>query len=191
MSMSEKHISAADGDLAAALAAGWCADEWEWETSQEQAAVLAANGDMAEAARCWSASLELARKTFTTDDLRLGTSLANVGFHLVREGQPGDAYLHPAVNIWNSSPAWIDRIAIKPLGRSSSHHFRMAVKNRGVYETRAKRLLQDAAAKARDIVGGRTTGSAQEQLAQWRRNKPTGFGDERKILSACLLLVSA
>ena len=189
--MSGGRISAADGGLAAALAAGWRAGEWEWEAAQEQAVLLAADGAPAAAARFWKAALALARENFSADDLRLGTSLANVGFFLAREGRRGGAYLRPAAAIWELSPMWIDRVVIEARGRSSVHHFRMANKNRVAYQTRARRLLQESAARARGIVGGRITGGAGEQLAQWRRDKPAGFDDERKILSACLLLVSA
>lgn len=181
---------AADGSLDAALAAGWQAEEWEWETAQEQAAQLAANGQAAEAEHCWNTALETAKQHFPADDLRLGTSLANCGFYLVRKGMNGDAHLRPAKTIWDASPLWIDRAALKPAGRSSSHHFRMAVKNRGVYEAQAKRLLQDAAAKARAVVSGNLAADAREQLELWRREKQSAFDEKRKILSACLLLVS-
>lgn len=190
MNMSDEHISAANDGLTEALASGWHVSEWEWEVTQEQAAVLAMSGDTAESTRLWNVALKLAQENFSLDDLRLGTSLANIGFCLARAGQHSETYLHSAIDIWNLSPLLIDHVAIKPRGRSSSHHLRMAVKNRGIYEARAKRLLQDSAAKARIIVSGQISVNAREQLEQWRHKKPLEFSKERKILSACFLLVS-
>lgn len=188
--MCKKPIWVADDLPAAAVAAGWQAADWEWEKQQEQAATAALAGDLATAAECWHAGLCLAQEHFAADDPRLGTSLANVGFCRQRAGDDGSDYLAAAKRVWDVSPAWIDRIPIEQRARSSVHHFRMEAKNRHAYQAQARRQLQDMAATVRACLAGDNTTAAAERLRQWEKEKPPVFGERRKLIAACLLLVT-
>lgn len=188
--MSVKRISDAEMERAAALAAGWRIADLDWEQKQERAAMLA-DKDATSASTLWTESLQIARANFDADDPRLGTSFANAACAISHDGD-ADMLLQSARRIWAQSPSWIDRVKPEWVARSSPHHLRMELKNRGIYEANARRKLHDFAAAVRlqvELPPATENGAAFRRLARWRIEKPPIFGDSRKLLAAgCLLM---
>lgn len=172
--------------LTAAQAAGWCVADLEWECRQETAATFAVAGDRRDAERYWRECLTLAQSHFSADDPRLGTSLANVA--AIPDHADAKKLLATAKEIWQLSPLWIDKMRVEQRARSSLHHLRLERHNHRVYQSNARRQLQDIAAMARALLAGEIRRTMGEQLAQWRKEKPPVFGDSRKLLSAGFLL---
>jgi len=194
--MSDAPISAVDRlDLKAALAAGWEPAEIEWETKEERAAALALAGRLGEALPLWRQGLRLARENFAPGDPRLGTSLANLAYGLRESGETGQAtpLLQEAKRCWDASWHWINRLHIAPRARSSLYHLRMELRHRAQYEANARNRLEAFAAETREAVARLAAGGPPppRTYRRWRSEKPPQFNDSRKLLAACLLLVSA
>ena len=179
-----------------AAAAGWSPADIEWEQKQERAATLALE-DAAAAAALWAECLRLAQAHFSVDDPRLGASYINAAAGAEDVGAV--ALRQSGVKVWAHSAAWVDHIKPERRARSSLHHFRMEAKNRRIYETAAKQKMHDFAAAARAMAAGTLARDAAGEdlpriadrcLRQWQREKPPMFGDNRKLLSACLLLMA-
>jgi tetratricopeptide (TPR) repeat protein len=193
--MSEKPTSAGDNlELSEALQAGWSADEVAWELRQEAAALAAYEGDIEKALPLWRDALALARKTFSVDDPRLGTSLANMAFALRETGRSEAAVplFEEARQVWDASFAWIEALKLERRARSSLFHLRMESLHRDKYEAHFRERLRRFAAEARSAVAVMAEGGLQPErcLPRWRSEKPPAFWDSRKLLAACLLLVS-
>ena len=193
--MSEKPTSAGDNlELSEALQAGWSPDEVAWELRQEVAAQAAYEGDIEKALPLWRDALALARKTFSVDDPRLGTSLANMAFALRETGRSEAAVplFEEARQVWDASFAWIEALKLERRARSSLFHLRMETLHRDKYEAHFRERLRRFAAEARSAVAVMAEGGPQPErcLPRWRSEKPPTFWDSRKLLAACLLLVS-
>lgn len=193
--MSEKPTSADDNlDLSEALKAGWSPDEVAWELRQEAAAQAAYDGDIEKALPLWRDALALARKTFGSDDPRLGTSLANMAFALRKTGRAEAAgpLFEEARQVWDASFAWVEGLKLERRARSSLFHLRMESLHRDKYEAHYRERLRRFAAEARSAVTAMAEGGPQPErcLPRWRSEKPPAFWDSRKLLAACLLLVS-
>ena len=181
-------------DLAAALAAGWSAEDLEWEVKQERAAELARDGDLAGAARRWQDCLSLARAHFGQDDPRLGTSLANAGYGARAEGKEtlAAANLSDALRVWSGYGLWIEAMPLDQRARSSLFHLRMELRHREQYQKTARERLRRFGEESHKAIVALAEGGEPlvRGFERWRAEKPATFSERRKFLSACLLLVS-
>ena len=194
--MSDAPTSAVDRlDLKAAAAAGWDSAEVEWEAKQERAAALALEGRLEDATKIWRETLPLARDSFERNDPRLGTSLANLAYGLRESGDLSAAtpLFQEAKRCWDASWTWINQLRIEPRARSSLYHLRMELRHREQYEANARKRLEAFAAEARQAVTALAEGRAPPErgFQRWRSEKPPLFIDPRKLLAACLLLVTS
>lgn len=194
--MSDAPTSAVDRlDLKAALAAGWDSAEIEWETHQERAAELAQAGNLEAAIPHWRHALAIARDSFGPGDPRLGTSLANLAYGLRETGEDSAAVplFEEAKRSWDASWNWINQLRITPRARSSLYHLRMELRHRDQYEANIRKRLEAFATEARAAVDSLAAGGAapSRTYRRWYSEKPPLFNDPRKLLAACLLLVSA
>ena len=193
--MSEKPTSAGDNlELSEALKAGWSPDEVAWEVCQEAAAQAAYDGDIEKSLPLWRDALSLARKTFGSDDPRLGTSLANMAFALRETGRAEAAgpLFEEARHVWDASFAWVEALKLERRARASLFHLRMETLHRDKYEAHFRERLRRFAAEARSAVAVMADGGPQPErcLPRWRSEKPPACWDSRKLLAACLLLAS-
>jgi hypothetical protein len=151
-------------------------------------------GDNLELSEALQAGWSLARKTFSVDDPRLGTSLANMAFALRETGRSEAAVplFEEARQVWDASFAWIEALKLERRARSSLFHLRMETLHRDKYEAHFRERLRRFAAEARSAVAVMAEGGPQPErcLPRWRSEKPPTFWDSRKLLAACLLLVS-
>ena len=180
--------------LGALLAAGWRPDELEWEQLQEQALELAAAGGGEAAAPLWARALGLAREGFEDRDPRLATSLANHAGGLARAGDQDLAaeLLDEAVATWRRAGPWVEALAAEQRARSSTFHLRLARKNPGGFESLQKHRHEVLAMVGGEALEALRDGRPPEvaaQLESWRKQKPRGFSDGRKLLAAVLLMV--
>ncbi len=193
--MSDASTSVPDKlDFAAALAAGWSLEDLEWEVKQERAADFAHAGDLEQAAPLWAACLELARAHFKADDPRLGTSLANAayGAQQAQGGSAAAATYQEALQVWTGFENWIQAMPLEQRARSSLFHLRMEMLHRDKYAATARERLrrfgEESCGAIADLAAGKPPPT--RGLERWRAEKPAIFGETRKFLSACLLLVS-
>lgn len=174
--------------------AGWTNAEVIWEQIQETAAESERTGDFAEASELWRGALDLAREQLRSDDLRVAASLASVA---VGERHFGDAaaakrMFEEALALWDAGDRWI--VSLKPvtLARSSTFHLRLQAKHPGGYDQFPQERYRTLAGEGRAILAARRDGlpDAFDRLDRWRRDRPSGFNDWRKLLGAVLLIAS-
>ena len=170
--------------------AGWCDMELTWEQAQEAAAEALETGDWEAAAALWAAGLELAGTTFEAGDPRLATSLANRAVALRRAGADAAALFDEALAVWARSDPWVLALAPERRARSATYHLRLETRYPGGYDRHARARHAALAEEGRTALealraGG---GTARGSLARWRRERPAGFVDLRKLLAAVLLL---
>lgn len=182
--------------LGALLAAGWRPDELEWERLQEEALEHAAKGHDEKAKPLWARALHIARDELALDDPRLATSLANHAGALRRAGDTAlaDELLDEAVLTWSRAKDWIEALAPEQRARSSTFHLRLARKNPGSFEKIDKSrhaimgILGHKALAALKAGEPPDATDLEESLEGWRRQKPRGFTDGRKLIAAVLLM---
>ena len=178
------------------VSAGWMPEELEWESGAETGMACLAAGDAAGAGARFAKMVRLAHASFSGDDPRLATSLANHAAALVAAGQAGLSGLsiRDARRIWRDCGAWIARMTAPRVARSSLFHMRMEQRHRAEYEARWRVKWAELAAEARERVGegGSLTlvsaAEAGERLARWRRERPAMLNDTRKLMGAVMLL---
>lgn len=195
--MSKQPISASDPkdrELKAALAAGWRRSDLAWERMQEDAHSAYLNGDRRRAGTLWKRAARLARWRFGSDDPRLATSFANLGFALRlenREKRAKKKYIR-ARALWHDVPAWIETLQIAGRARSSLFHLRMEVRHREAYHAKMRVRLNAFAEETRaalvEIEQGRP--ATCRLFERWKAEKPAVFDDTRKFLAAALLVAS-
>jgi len=196
--MSGAPIWAADRpDGAALAAAGWSEADLTWEIIQVTAAETWAAGEEAEADELWHAGLEVAREHFAGSDPRLATSLANQAAALRRagDGEAAEALFAEAVAVWDTAGPWIAALKPEVRARSSLFHLRLQARHKGGYNRFSREKYEKLAAEGRgaivalrDGVVGAQSGRAQHGLERWRRERPPGYGDQRLLLAAALLV---
>jgi hypothetical protein len=181
-------------DAAALAAAGWSEAELTWEHVQVAAAEVLAQGKTGEAASLWQSGLELARETFGEDDPRLAASLANraVGLRLEGDDAAAAALLGEALEVWDRAGPWIEALKPERRARSSLYHLRVETKYKGGYERHSRERYRKLAEEGRARTGALrdAAGAPQADLERWRRNRPAGYDDARKLLAAVVLGVS-
>ncbi len=191
--MSGGPTSADDAPGAEALArAGWRDEDLTWEHIQEAAAEALAEGKWDEAAAFWETGLELAREAFEDDDPRLAASLANRAVAARRGGEAAAAaaLFDEALAVWARSGPWLEALEPERRARSSLFHLRMERKHPGGYDhhslARYRALAEEGRAATRALEDG--AAPPPGGLARWRRERPPGFTDLRKLLAAVALL---
>ena len=181
-------------EFAAAQAAGWSSEDLEWEITQECAAKCMDEGDVTGALGYWKTGLSLARSHFSLDDPRFGTSLANWAFGLRTEGHDRAAAtcFAESLKVWSTYGLWVQAMPLEQRARSSLFHLRMELRHREQYDRSARERLQRFGEEAHKAIVDLAAGMApwSRGYSRWRAEKPATFGERRKFLSACLLLVS-
>lgn len=177
-------------DAEALARAGWSDADLTWEQAQEAAAEALETGDWDEAAALWAAGLDLARATFEACDPRLATSLANHAVALQRTGSDGAPLFDEALAVWARSGPWVLALAPERRARSSIYHLRLETRYPGGYDrharTRHAALAEEGRAALEALEAG--GGPARGAIERWRRERPAGYVDVRKLLAAVLLL---
>ena len=174
--------------------AGWTNAEVIWEQIQESAAECERADDPAEAAELWRGALDLAREHLPSGDVRLATSVANLG---VAERRGGDAatatrLLDEALALWDAGEGWVESLEPVSRARSSTFHLRLESKHRGAYDRFPRERYRVLAQEGRAVLVARRDGRPDEsdRLERWRRERPRAFNDWRRLLGAVLLIDS-
>ena len=194
---SKKHpetIATAIHDPSALERAGWTNAEVIWEQIQEAAAERERAYDHSEASELWRGALDLAREHLTPGDLRVATSVANLG---VAERRAGDAaaakrMLEEALALWDAGERWVESLEPVARARSSTFHLRLQAKHRGAYDRFPRERYRILAGEGRAVLAARRSGQRDEfdRLERWRRERPEGFNDWRRLLGAVLLVAA-
>ena len=181
-------------DPSALERAGWTNAEVIWEQIQEAASERERAGDRAEASELWRGALELAREHLPPGDLRLATSVANVG---VAERWAGDAEaaargFEEALSLWDAGAEWVESLAPAARARSSTFHLRLESKHPGAYDRFPRGRYRMLAEEGRAVLVARRDGRPDDsdRLARWRRERSPGFNDWRRLLGAVLLVAA-
>ena len=181
-------------DLRALNRAGWSNAEVIWEQIQEAAARCERVGDFDEAAELWRGALELVRERLPPADLRVAASLANVA---VAERRAGDepaalGLFDEALSLWDGSKAWVESLAPDSMARSTMFHLRLRTRHPGGYDHAPRARYRALAGEGRAVLEARLDGRPDEvdRLDRWRRERPEGFNDWRRLLGAVLLMAS-
>lgn len=181
-------------DPALLARAGWTNAELIWEQIQQTAAECERAGEWAEACELWRGALEVARDRLAAGDLRLATSVANDAVAQRRDGDRSGAgrRLEEALALWDAGGPWIESLAPVSRARSSTFHLRLRARHPGGYDRFPRARYRALAAQGRDVLLARRDGRADDadRLARWRRERPEGFDDERKLLGAVLLIAA-
>ena len=174
--------------------AGWTNAEVIWEQIQEAAAECERTDDYAGASELWRGALDLAREHLPRGDLRVAASVANLA---VAERRAGDAatamrMFDEALALWDTGGRWIDSLEPAALARSSTFHLRLQAKHPGGYDRFPRERYRVLAMEGRVILAARRDRLPDEsdRLDRWRRERPDGFNDWRKLLGAVLLIAS-
>ncbi len=172
--------------------AGWSDAELTWELVQETAAEALMADDWQQAVSLWAFGLDLARVTFDAADPRLATSLANQAVALRRAGEDAaaDALFDEALAVWACSGPWVLALAPERRARSSTFHLRLETRYPGGYDQQARARYTTLAEEGRSAAQALKDGdqSSRDALARWRKERPAGYVDARKLLAAVLLL---
>ena len=181
-------------DLRLLERAGWTNAEVIWEQIQEAAAESERAGDHTEALEFWRGALDLAREHLRPDDLRVAASLASVA---VGERHVGDAttsrrMFDEALALWDSGDGWVESLKPATLARSSTFHLRLQTRHPGGYDRFPRERYRTLAAEGRRTLAARRDGlpDGSDRLDRWRRERPSGFNDWRKLLGAVLLVAA-
>ena len=174
--------------------AGWTNAEVIWEQIQEAAAECERTGDHAEAAELWRGALDLAREHLPSDDLRVAASVASVAVAARRYGDVVTAkrMFDEALALWDAGDRWVESLKPTRLARSSMFHLRLQTKHPGSYDRLPRERFRSLAMAGRAVIAARRAelSDASDRLDRWRRERPDGFDDGRKLLGAVLLIAS-
>ena len=181
-------------DPAALERAGWTNAEVIWEQVQEAAAECERAGELTEAAELWRGARDLAREHLPSGDLRHATSLANLA---VAERWAGDTAaaarcIEEALALWDAGGEWVESLAPVARARSSTFHLRLESKHPGAYDRFPRERYRRLAREGREVLVARRDGRSDgsDRLERWRRERPPGFNDWRRLLGAVLLVAA-
>ena len=182
-------------DPSALERAGWTNAEVIWEQIQEAGAECErGGGDPAEAGELWRGALDLAREHLPPGDLRVATSVANLGVAERRGGDTASAkrLLDEALALWDAGQGWVASLEPVARARSSTFHLRLESKHRGAYDRFPRERYRVLAREGRAVLVARRDGRPDEsdRLERWRRERPRAFNDWRRLLAAVLLINS-
>ena len=181
-------------DPAALERAGWTNAEVIWEQIQEAAAECERSGEPAEAADFWQGALDLAREHLARGDLRLATSVANLAVAERRAGNPVAAARghEEALALWDAGGEWVESLVPVARARSSTFHLRLESRHQGAYDRFPRERYRMLAREGRAILVARRDARPDgfDRLARWRRERPLGFNDWRRLLGAVLLVAA-
>ena len=187
-------ISTSIHDPAALERAGWTNAEVIWEQIQEAAAERERAGDPKEAEELWRGAFDVGREHFHSSDLRLATSVANLGVGARRAGDAEVAArrLDEALRRWDEGEEWLEALVPEARARSSTFHLRLESKHPGGYDRFPRERFRTLAREGRAVLAARRDGrpDASDRLARWRRERPAGFNDWRRLLGAVLLVAA-
>lgn len=175
-------------------AAGWHESDLAWERLQQEAAELASAGDSDGAAQRWGKALRLARADFADNDPRLAASLTNQALSVRCKGNEAlaEELLIEALLTWDAAASWIEAMNPERRSRSSTFHLRLESKHKGGYVHFSQERYQAIAAEGRAATLahklGKPAGGTGDRLPRWRKERPAGFTDGRKLLAAVLLI---
>ena len=174
--------------------AGWTNAEVIWEQIQEAAAECERADDYAEASELWRGALDLAREHLPSGDLRMAASVANIAVAERRTGDPATAKrnLDEALALWDAGEPWVESLKPVAVARSSTFHLRLQAKHPGGYDRFPRERYRTLAMEGRAVLAARRDGlpDKSDRLDRWRRERPNGFNDWRKLLGAVLLIAA-
>ena len=174
--------------------AGWTNAEVIWEQIQEAAAECEREDDYAEASELWRGALDLAREHLPSGDLRVAASAANIAVAERRTGDPATAKrnLDNALALWDAGEPWVESLKPVAVARSSTFHLRLQAKHPGGYDRFPRERYRTLAMEGRAVLAARRDGlpDKSDRLDRWRRERPNGFNDWRKLLGAVLLIAA-
>ena len=181
-------------DSVALERAGWTNAEVIWEQIQEAAAECERAGERTEAAELWGGALDLAREHLPRGDLRLATSVANLAVAERWAGDPaaGGRRFEEALSLWDAGAEWVKSLAPVARARSSTFHLRLESRHPGAYDRFPRERYRMLAEEGRAVLVARRDGrpDGSNRFERWRRERPPGFNDWRRLLGAVLLLAS-
>lgn len=178
-------------------AAGWLESDFVWERLQEAAAESVVSGNEDGAAQRWGEALRLARAEFAANDPRLAASLTNQALSVRHKGNEvlAGELLSEALLVWDASSSWIEAMKPERRSRSSTFHLRLESKHKGGYVHFSEERYRALAAEGRATTAAHKSGGAEQnagdRLMRWRKERPAGFTDGRKLLAAVLLIAGA
>ena len=174
--------------------AGWTNAEVIWEQIQEAAAECERADDYTEASELWRGALDLAREHLPSGDLRVAASVANIAVAERRTGDPATAKrnLDEALALWDAGEPWVESLKPVAVARSSTFHLRLQAKHPGGYDRFPRERYRTLAMEGRAVLAARRDGlpDKSDRLDRWRRERPNGFNDWRKLLGAVLLIAA-
>jgi len=178
--------------LAALARAGWQPSDLVWEELSEAGLLAWREGRSEAAAACWTGALRLARQSFSADDPRLAASLTNRAVTLARAGDAEAArrLFDEATQVWSAGRGWLLGMALDNPARSSIFHLRMQLRHADVYDRREREAWLARLDAARAVTRAHAAGEAVDfdGLSLWRREKPAGYTEPRKLLAGTTLL---
>jgi hypothetical protein len=193
--MSDEPTSAADGlpadlddysalDPQVLIAAGWTPEELYWE---ELAATGLAMAGKVAAADYWREAARVAPETFAAGDPRHATGLANLA---LAEPLRAADLLQQALVLWQASETWLDTLRPEHRARSSLFHLRLRSKHRGGYDHWSRQRYRLLHQEGLHRLTQRAEGTLVEGdgYASWRRQRPAGFDDRRRLVDAVWLI---
>jgi len=174
--------------------AGWTNAEVIWEQIQETAAESERAGDFAEASELWRGAMDLAREHLPPGDLRAAASVGSVAVATRRAGDVAAAtrMFDEALALWDAGERWVESLSPATFARSSTFHLRLQAKHPGGYDRFPRERYRTLAKEGRAVLAARRDGLPDEsdRLDRWRRERPDGFNDWRRLLGAVLLIAS-
>ncbi len=168
--------------------AGWTPEELYWEELSEAALAL----PPAEAAAHWREAAAAARTYLEAEDARQATSLANLALAEALAGRAAEArvLLEEAQRRWQAAQPWVARLAPERRARSSLFHLRLERKHQGGYDHWSRARYAGLYSEGRDALAHRVEGRYRPEapLEAWRKAKPAGFEDARRLIAAVHLI---
>ena len=183
-------------DPAALERAGWTNAEVIWEQVQEAAAECERAGDVGGSGGALAGS-----RRSRPEASRLRTAICGwrpvVANLAVAERWSGDSEaaarrFDEALSLWDAGGEWVESLAPVARARSSTFHLRLESRHPGAYDRFPRERYRRLAREGREVLVARRDGRSDrtDRLERWRRGRPPGFNDWRRLLGAVLLLAA-
>ncbi|MCT4554207.1 MAG: tetratricopeptide repeat protein [Pelagimonas sp.] len=180
-----------DTELRVAKDSGWRRSDLVWERLMEAGNAALCAKDLTRARRLFRQADLICGLAFAGDDPRRAATLASRAALLVQNGRlvQAERLQRRALQIWQHSNAYIERMEIRPRARSSLFHLRMEARHRDTYHDNMRHRLRLIAGETQATLRGLTAaGQGHRHFSRWNGEKPSVHDDTRKILAACLLM---